>query len=788
MAKVKKAKVVHPEAKGLLILGGFTLLLISLLTFSDGIIETNWLGITGYYVALSFNALFGLGSFIITACGFWYGIKLLTKKSVDSLKLKSLYFFIFLLSLCFIFNTLSEMHLIGGEWIQNHSISESYTVNKVFNHRTIRYNLGGIPLYYLYRDLPAINLQSLLSDLGVLCTFGIISIVSGILFFEVSVLQGVHLAKKGALSIWEITKKGVVKLKKVELKEALFETSSENALVPISLRKKEHKKITTPELKVKANDNPIPPRVDRSQIVDVENVKIHRDKKPKLNLEENFNAPKSKPKHRRAYDFPPLSLLTNAKKIDHPSLEKELKSQATILEETLLSFGIEAKVGEINCGPTITSFEVHPAIGVKVQKIKGVENDIALNMQARSIRIIAPIPGKAVVGVEVPSLYPQEVGFKEMLYHYSTSKQKLNIPVVLGKTVSGEDVMCDLTKMPHCIIAGATGSGKSVCVNTIIMSMLMTMSPDDVKLILIDPKKVELTPFSDIPHLIAPVITEPQGAHAALTWVVREMQTRYDILKRLSLRNITAFNEREVNEAEESELDIDIPEKMHWIVMIIDEFADLMMTSDEDLETPIARIAQMARAVGIHMILATQRPSREVITGLIKANFPSRISFKVASRVNSQIIIDESGAEMLLGNGDMLFVPPTASQPIRAQGAFIRDEDINRVIRFIKDQRAAEYVVDSFDTFMGSNMKNDDDDDYKDTLFPQAVEIVMSTKTASTTFLQRKLKVGYARAASLIDELEDHGIIGPQDGSRPRKILAQAESLSGYPDGDLLDE
>ncbi len=465
-----------------------------------------------------------------------------------------------------------------------------------------------------------------------------------------------------------------------------------------------------------------------------------------------------------------LHLLTNPKKVDQPQLKKELKRQAEILEESLLSFGIEAKVGDINCGPTITSFEIHPAVGVKVQKITALENDIALNLQAKSIRIIAPIPGKAAVGIEIPSPHPQEVSFKEMLLTYQQNPRKFHVPIILGKSVTGDNVMSDLAKMPHCLIAGATGSGKSVCINTIIMSILMNARPDEIKLIMIDPKKVELTPYTQLPHLIAPVITEAHGAYAALNWMVKEMQTRYDILKQLGLRNISAFNSRTINKELESSLSIPIPEKMPSIVGIIDEFADLMMASSSDLETPIARIAQMARAVGIHLILATQRPSREVITGLIKANFPTRIAFKVASRVNSQIILDENGAESLLGNGDMLFLPPGTSHLMRAQGAYVSDEDINRVVRFICDQSPPNYLISSFDT-MAPELGDDAEEGPRDTLYDEAKAIVLDTQVASTTYLQRKLKIGYARAASLMDELETRGVISSQEGSKPRRVL-----------------
>jgi S-DNA-T family DNA segregation ATPase FtsK/SpoIIIE len=448
-----------------------------------------------------------------------------------------------------------------------------------------------------------------------------------------------------------------------------------------------------------------------------------------------------------------------------------------------LSFGIEAKVGQINCGPTITSFEVHPAIGVKVQKIKTLDNDIALNMEAKSIRIIAPIPGKAAVGIEVPNSQPQEVGFKDMLLAYQQSSQKFHIPILLGKAVNGDYVMSDLAKMPHCIIAGATGSGKSVCINTIVMSILLNAKPDEIKLLMIDPKKVELTPYTRLPHMLAPVITEPQGAAAALNWLVKEMEKRYEMLKLVGVRNIEAFNKRTIQPTENA-LEREIPTFIPYIVGIIDELADLMMVASQDIETPIARIAQMARAVGIHLILATQRPSREVITGLIKANFPTRISFKVASRVNSQIVLDETGAETLLGNGDMLFLPPGSSHLIRAQGAFIRDEDIQSVIDNICQQAPTQYMIQSFDRLHEFNENHASQSSDLDSLYEQAKEVILSTGNASTTFLQRKLKIGYARAASLMDQLEKNGIVGPIEGSKPRKIFAK-KSIESEIDADV---
>ncbi|HXF28706.1 MAG TPA: DNA translocase FtsK, partial [Chlamydiales bacterium] len=441
-----------------------------------------------------------------------------------------------------------------------------------------------------------------------------------------------------------------------------------------------------------------------------------------------------------SYQLPSSQLLHTAKKMDQTPLKKELEKKADLLEETLLSFGIEAKVGQIHTGPTITCFEVHPAIGVKVGRITALEHDIALNMEAKSLRIIAPIPGKAAVGIEVPNKNPEEVSFQELLTSYQSDTKKFRIPMLLGKAVNGDILMYDLAKMPHCIIAGATGSGKSVCINSIVMSILMTARPDEVRLLMIDPKKVELTPYTNLPHMLAPVITEPKAATAALQWLVREMEKRYELLKRTGQRNIDGFNNRKRDIEFEKALDIEIPEKLPYYVGIIDELADLMMVASSDIETPIARIAQMARAVGIHLILATQRPSREVITGLIKANFPARISFKVASRVNSQIVLDDIGGETLLGNGDMLFLAPGTSQLLRAQGVFVRDEEISHVIETISRQMVPQYIIPSFDRLPEGFDSSDGDDEPGDEFYDEAKGIVFATGNASTTFLQRKLK------------------------------------------------
>ncbi|MEX0961893.1 MAG: DNA translocase FtsK 4TM domain-containing protein [Simkaniaceae bacterium] len=774
MKKNKSESPTHPEAKGLLFLALSMTVLLALLSFIDGEHEKNWLGLIGHGIGFLFNYCFGITSYLVVGLLFFMGWKLLVSGKLPHLPFKVTYFFSLILSLSFLLNLFAETHSMDYSFFKERVVSQKLTLKSPFFSQATRYNLGGIPTYFLFHDIPRYSLQKVLSNVGVFLTFSMTSIMSFILLAEIKILDVIRGTKKVSLAIigfskrlakncnwpnidWGIKKKKppLAALPPKELKKAAFEPKYERFLEkappPILAPSKPSISSPLPELLIN-----------------------NKKKRPELAGDIPTERKASFKSAYKNYKLPPINLLSSSNKlIDAPTYKKDLQDQSRVLEETLASFGIEAHVGEINCGPTITSFEVHPAVGVKVQKITTLENDIALNLQAPSIRIIAPIPGKAAVGVEIPSRHPQEVGFKEMLTRYKKNPRQFNIPILLGKTVSGDDVMCDLVKWPHAIIAGATGSGKSVCINTIIMSLLMNAHPDETKLILIDPKKVELTPYSALPHLVAPVITEAHGAYAALSWLVQEMQHRYEILKALQMRNITAFNSRKINQELEDALDISIPEKMVKIVAIIDEFADLMMTSSSDLETPIARIAQMARAVGIHLILATQRPSREVITGLIKANFPTRIAFKVASRVNSQIILDENGAETLLGNGDMLFLPPGTSQLTRAQGVYIRDEDIHRVINYICNQASPNYLIKSFDNMSREELTNcgGTSDDNRDPLFEKAIEIAIHSKKISTSYLQRKLKLGYPRAAALIDELESQGIIGPQEGSRPRKVL-----------------
>ncbi len=782
MAKTSPPKntVAHPEAKGLILIAFSLFTTLCFLSFSRDSSTTNWLGLIGHGLAFGLTYLFGLLSFVVIGFLLWAGWKLLSEEKIPALGSRILYFSLFLFSASLLLNLLSEGGFPYPAVLLKKIYSQSIFFEEPYPHRYVRHNVGGVPSYFLYKDIPLLNLERLLSNVGIAITFSIILITSLLLSTQYKIslliqnlLQRYTNWKENKLSSLEeqanFPKPPQFPKTKNPAEIEKFLTSLAPKAMIKTIPKLEQGTIQEEKEELEPSLIPLPMLLN----------------KPLSKRDATLQAQKVYNGDYQKYILPPPSLLVHPVKIDQPFLKRELKRQAEILEETLMSFGIEAKVGEINSGPTITSFEVHPAIGVKVQKITALESDIALNLQAKSIRIIAPIPGKAAVGVEIPSLFPQPVNFKEMLVNYQQQPKKLHIPVLLGKAVNGEHLVSDLAKMPHCIIAGATGSGKSVCINTLVLSIIMLARPDEVKLLLVDPKKVELSGYTKLPHLLAPVITEPHGAYAALNWLVKEMTLRYEILRQLGVRNIHAFNNRTINKELEASLSIPIPLRMFSIVAIIDEFADLMMVSSADLETPIARIAQMARAVGIHLVLATQRPSREVITGLIKANFPTRIAFKVASRVNSQIILDENGADTLLGNGDMLFLPPGSSQLIRAQGAYVSDEEINKVVSFICEQTPPNYLIASFDNMKKEDfLEGEESATPKDSLYEQALTLVLETKTASTTFLQRKLKIGYARAASLMDELEKKGIIGESEGSKPRRVFS---SKSNTLDEEFLD-
>lgn len=469
------------------------------------------------------------------------------------------------------------------------------------------------------------------------------------------------------------------------------------------------------------------------------------------------------------YKSPPLSLLKSpGRKRNESSNDKQILANAKTLEDTLNSFGVKAKVLQVSKGPVITRYEIQPAPGVKVSKIVNLADDISLNLAAPSVRIEAPIPGKAAVGVEVPNKHVSPVFMKEVLESEEFKSHPSNLAFALGKDIAGKVVIADIAKMPHLLIAGATGSGKSVCINTMINSIIYKSTPAQVRLIMIDPKVVELNNYNGIPHLLIPVVTDPKKAAGALNWAVQEMVSRYKMFADNGVRDIDRFNELKQKENEET-----LPQ----IVVIIDELADLMMVAPNDVEDAICRLAQMARAAGIHLVIATQRPSVDVITGVIKANIPSRIAFAVSSQTDSRTILDMAGAEKLLGKGDMLFYPVGINKPVRVQGAYISEKEVENIVDYIKNHhQTPEYNQDIIEEIAVDKDDSSLHDDC-DELLPQAIELVIDAGQASISMLQRRLRVGYARAARLIDEMEIRGIVSGFDGSKPRNVLITREEF-----------
>ncbi len=473
-----------------------------------------------------------------------------------------------------------------------------------------------------------------------------------------------------------------------------------------------------------------------------------------------------------SYQLPTSALLTAAPQNDQSNELKSIDHNANVLQKTLNSFGVKAEIKHVSLGPSVTKYEIHPDIGVKVSRIVNLADDIALALAAKDIRIEAPIPGKSLIGIEVPNREIATVSFRDVVEHQPDNHGHI-LQVPLGKDVNGNVIAADLTKMPHLLIAGSTGSGKSVAINGIITSILLNAKPSQVKLMLIDPKKVELGVYNGIPHLLSPVVSEPKKAARALQKVVSEMENRYELFAKFGQRKISTYNEFVAKNNREAEVKI---QPMPYIVVIVDELADLMMTVSNDVEAAIIRLAQMGRAAGIHMILATQRPSVDVITGLIKANVPSRIAFAVSSGIDSRTIIDTNGAEKLLGRGDMLFLPIDSNTPIRVQGAFISDKDVSTVVKFITDQQSADY--DESMMVSDEEIKEEDDQESEDDLFDDALDFVVQEQKASTSLLQRHFRIGYNRAARLIDDLENRGYIGPQNGSKPREVFKSKASGS----------
>ena len=507
--------------------------------------------------------------------------------------------------------------------------------------------------------------------------------------------------------------------------------------------------------------------------------KIKRTRKKEEKLEEetifdrDYQKPKQKPEVGR-YQVPPLSLLSDSYAEEKTDTKLNIEENIKILESTFTNFGINAKVVGVIQGPTVTRYEIHPAPGVKISKITNLSNDIALSFAVASVRIEAPIPGKKAVGIEVPNRKRINVYLKEILQSSEFQNGKYKLPIALGIDIGGKPIIADLAELPHLLIAGATGSGKSVCINNIILSIIYKLSPEKVKFLMIDPKRVELNIYNGTPHLLIPIVTDTSQAIKVLNWAISEMEKRFKIFAEVGVRNLDGYNEyvRNINNDTET---------LPYIIIVIDELADLMLSSPVKAEESLCRLAQMTRATGIHLIIATQRPSVDIITGSIKVNFPSRIAFAVSTQVDSRTILDVNGAEKLLGNGDMLFSPVGVSKPIRAQGAFVVEKEIRNVVSYLmKHSPSPEYEQEVLEYKKSKGLLRETEEE-DDELFNEAVSIIINSKQASISILQRKLRIGYTRAARLIDVMEKKGIVGPYDGRNPRKILiSNQEYLNNY--------
>lgn len=546
---------------------------------------------------------------------------------------------------------------------------------------------------------------------------------------------------------------------------------------PVEVSEETDELISFSDIKAKNNED----KVETEKVINLDDI-IKKSVEKEVPVKEEKVVEKIETKttedveesEKRVYLLPPIDCLNMPKESNASNLEAELKQTAQKLEDTLSSFGVETRTVGICSGPSVTRYEIQPAAGVKISKITNLADDIALNLAASGVRIEAPIPNKAAVGIEVPNKNRRMVTMREVIDQPQYRNAKSKLTVALGKDITGEFVYSDLVKMPHLLIAGTTGSGKSVCLNSMIVSILYNATPEEVKLLMIDPKQVEFTVYNGIPHLLVPVVSDPRKASGALAWAVTEMLTRYKTFSENSVRDISGYN---------SICESQGKKKMPQIVIFIDELSDLMMAAPNEVEDSICRLAQMARAAGMHLVIATQRPSVDVITGIIKANIPSRISLSVSSQVDSRTIIDSVGAEKLLGNGDMLYYPVGIPKPIRVQGCFLSDKEVENVVTHIKNQAQSVYdddvmkEIDKNAANTGAKKKDvsasegDGGDGPADEMLPKAIEAVIEAQSASTTLLQRKLKLGYARAARIVDELEERGIIGPYEGAKPRKVL-----------------
>jgi S-DNA-T family DNA segregation ATPase FtsK/SpoIIIE len=742
LAKRKTKSSINNDIKGLIYI---TIGMLCIL----GIFFTSSSGIVGNFVKNLLFAILGIGAYIFPIFIIFLGVCYILKKGQISYSKK-----FYGLSILVV-NTLLFLQMINIEtyYVEGNI---SLGITKLYNSETVAH--GGIISYLI--DIP---LYKLFGIRGSYIIFIALYITASILIWNISLYDIAESLKK-SIRLKKVNSKSKENIQVEELKR--------DDLVALDSTKDDYVKKVSSKLKIidfmKNTDSVHESEHD-------ENKDTGKDKekdKESITQELEEQISKVSSENDKEYIHPSVEILNmnNLLKLNKED-KRDLISSAGKLEETLNSFGVDAKVVQVTKGPSVTRYEIQPNAGVKVSKIVNLADDIALSLAASGVRIEAPIPGKSAIGIEVPNKDLTPVLLREVIESQEFASQSRNLSFCLGKDIAGNCVVSDLTRMPHMLIAGATGSGKSVCINTLIVSLLYKYSPEEVKLLMIDPKVVELSVYNGIPHLLIPVVTDPKKAAGALNWAVNEMIKRYKLFAENNVRNIESYNEL-INRGKSLE-------RLPWIIIIVDELADLMMVCPNDIEDYIGRLAQMARAAGMHLVIATQRPSVDVITGVIKANIPSRISFSVSSQIDSRTILDSTGAEKLLGKGDMLFYPVGESKPIRIQGAFISEEEVERVVSFIKDQTTETDYRDEILEELDNSYQESTSDDI-DSMLSEAVKIVAEIGQASTSLLQRKLRIGYNRAARIIEQMEQLGVISGKDGAKPRQLLIDKDSALNF--------
>ena len=794
MAKKRRYKKSKKKASKL----DLAVVIIIMLSILLGVLIYTKSGIVGIKLHEILGGIFGIMQYILPIGGFAIGIKLATDDR-DMMMSKLIQYAVFIISLSVLF---SVVQISSGELQSNKELSEvvkdAYYLGEQDKGGGALGAVAAVPLAKLLGDVGAVILCIGIAIVFLVFTFGInMSDIINMFVEKIENKREERLEEKEERHKGEI-KETAQERRKREREERMAERArikaekiakAQNDKEPMDnqikinfggrileepestkrLKKYDHSNDDLEPL-TRDSKKEMQPDVIENNLFKQEEEKKEDKKKEVLQLE---HAMVVEDEH---YEYPPVELLSKGKAKTLKGGAKALTDTATKLQKTLYSFGVSAKVENVSVGPAITRYELKPAEGVRVSKIANLADDIALNLAAETIRIEAPIPGKQAVGIEVPNKEKETVHLREVLESKEFQENKSKLTVALGKDVAGNTQLADIAKMPHVLIAGSTGSGKSVCINTIITSIIYNAKPSEVKLVMVDPKVVELSVYNGIPHLLIPVVTDPKKAAGALAWAVQEMDDRYNKFASKGVRDLKGYNK-----AIEKEGGVG---KLPQIVIIVDELADLMMVAAKDVEEAICRLAQKARAAGMHLVIATQRPSVDVITGLIKANIPSRIAFAVSSQVDSRTILDTVGAEKLLGKGDMLFFPSGAPKPSRVQGAFVSDDEVEKIVDFVKSNGTATYSEDILESIENNN-KSDKElaqeqtaDDDTDPFLMDAIQTVVETGQASTSFIQRRFKVGYARAGRIIDQMEERGIISGYQGSKPREVLMTLDKLN----------